>query len=311
MSGSLLQTLLGYLNRVFDKDPHQFLGLRVDYGGSALTWTVAGGTLTLESADGFINISVALAGYTIASLAALLSTYNSLTVTGIPMDGTQNLSALTLIEGSNSSDNLNGDCIYAYSSLVWAYMGAMEQQLTAVAAAILALPLEMSTNSADGEWLDFIGGYYGVPRLPGEPDQLYGPRIPAEVVAPASNSLAIAQAITNTTGQPATVTDVIEYGPAVPEFNGEINFDGSHDFNASALPIYGLFDVAVGFDILNGGDPAAFEQTILAQVVRIRAAGTQLRNLTLQGGVMSDGAPAIADSLIGTWSNTDGMTYPA
>lgn len=308
---TMLQTLLGYLNRVFDKDPHQELAFRVDYGGSVLTWTVADGTLMLISADAQINVSVSLAPYTIAGLAAYLSTYSRLSITGLASDGTQNLSALVLVEGQNSSDQVNGDCLYGYTSLLWAYQAACANELLACQTAIAGMPLEMSTNTADGEWLDFIGNFFNIPRLAGEMDQAYGPRIPAEVIAPMSNGFAIAQAILASTGQPATVTDVVEYGASVPMFNGDAQFDGTYDFNASPEPIYCLFDVSSGYDLLNSSDPNTFVSQITAQVNRLRAAGTFLRTVTISSGVLPyDVVLILAESATGTWTETGGSTLP-
>jgi hypothetical protein len=285
---SLLPKLLSFLNRVFDKDPHQFLAFRVDYTGSALTWTVADATLTLASDDGFVDLVVPLAGYTIATLAAFLAQQNSLTLGSLPNDGTQNLSALVLIEGTNSSDSLNGDDLYAYTSLLWAYQSAVAQELTLCGAAIAALPLEMSTTTADGGWLDFLGAFYNVPRLLAEPDATYGPRIIAEVIFPLTNGPAIAQAIQNTVGQVCRVVDVIEWGPAVPQYNNTIIYNAAYEHDASAEPIYNLFDVSVGYDIINGADPATFYNIVKAQVERIRAAGTQMRNLVITSSEIGD-----------------------
>jgi hypothetical protein len=294
---SMLHTLLGFLNRVFDKDPHQFLALRVDYSGGMLTWTIADGVLTITSSDTVVNVSVALSGYTLLTLAGYLAGQDGLQISALPSDGSSALSALVLVEGTGTTNQPNGDGIFAYTSLLWAYMGACANELVAVQAAIAAMPLEMSTTTADGEWLDFIGNMFGILRLPGEMDQSYGPRIPAEVVAPLSNGIAIQQAITNSTGQPCTITDVVEYGPAVPEFNAAINFDGSHDFNAAPEAIYCLFDCLVGYNMLNGPDPASFEAQITAQINRLRAAGTYLRNLTLTGSQMNEAVVPPADGI--------------
>jgi hypothetical protein len=285
---SMLSKLLGYLNRVFDKNPYQFIAFRLDYQSGVLTWTVADSILTITTSDNLVNLAIPLASYTIAQLVAYIEVAANLTITGIPSDGTQNRSALTLIDGTNNTDALNGDCVYAYTSLLWAYQGACAQELVLCKAAIVSLPLEMSTVSADGVWLDFIGGYYDVVRLANEPDETYGPRIVAEVIQPLSNGPAIAQVVSNTTGQPATVTDVVEYGPAVPEYNDLITYDAAYEYDASAEPIYNLFDLTVGYDIINGADPADFSTIIRAQVNRIRAAGTQLRNLFVASSAIGD-----------------------
>jgi hypothetical protein len=160
--------------------------------------------------------------------------------------------------------------------------------MQAAATQIQALPLEMSLTTADGEWLDYLGGYYGVPRLAGELDAQYAPRIQAEVLRPKSNNLAIEIAIEAYTGTAVTVTDVVEYSNPTPAYNGAITYNGTSEYNATGHPLYGLFDINVGYDLLNGLDISSFGNTVASLIERLRAAGTHLRALSLSGGQLSD-----------------------
>src|SRR3546814_4396237 len=85
----------------------------------------------------------------------------------------------------------------------------------------------MSTKTAQGEWLDELGGYYGVPRIQGENDASYGPRIIAEVLRPRGNNVAMEAAIKVYTGQDAKVTDVTLYGDPFPRYDATIRYDGT------------------------------------------------------------------------------------
>ncbi|HEX7906753.1 MAG TPA: hypothetical protein VF534_01490 [Paraburkholderia sp.] len=284
----LTQKLLGYLHKVFDKDPHEFLAMRLQYQGG-MTWQVADGFLytTVTGGPGQ-NLSIDLSQFTLAQLVGFLSTQSGYSVLYADTSILSTLQALVLMDGSNDISLSNGDHLYGYTNVLWSYMESQSNELEQAQTQIGNMLQQMSTTTAAGEWLDLLGAYYGVPRLQGELDTSYGPRIIAEVLRPRGNNVAIEMAIQVYTGQVSTVTDVTLYGPTSPLYNGAITRNSSHTYSAKATPIYGLFDVQYGYDLINGGDVSAFTQTVKDLVNRLRDAGTQMRSLSLTGSALTD-----------------------
>ena len=287
---SFIQRLLRSLNRAFDKDPAPSLALRMQYAGP-MTWTVADGVLTTSCAAPF---SVDLSGYTISQLVAFITARAGYSVPFInpAMSG---LSALVLLDDTRNIAQSNGDHLYGFTSLLWAFFVPAARELDAVQAQIQALPLELSTTTADTIWLDTLGTYYNVPRLLGELDAAYGARIIAEVIRPKSNNVAMGDAITYYTGTAAKVTDVTVYTTALPIYDGSSTRSSGKYHNSAAQPRYGLFDVSIGYDLINGGSIATFQATMTSLIDRLRAAGTHLRALALTGSQLSDAVSAPDD----------------
>jgi hypothetical protein len=292
----LTQTLLGRLYKKISRDPLQFLALRLTADGLGMTWQVADDVLTTAPLGGGIAqpLTIDLTQYTILSLVGFLAAQPGYTVLYIDTTARGTLSAAVLLDATNDSRQSNGDHFFGYQSRLYAWLNTLAGPLKTAAIAICAMPAEMSTTTADGPWLDFLGGYYDVPRQAGEADAQYGPRIIAEVISPKSNNVAIANLITAITGQQCRVVDVVTYGSA-QTFNGSFNFDGSQTYSANQPPIYGLFDVTTGFDMLGGTDRASFSDMVRNLIERIRAGGTQMRTLALQGSTITDSYAGASD----------------
>lgn len=284
----ITRKLLSFIGRVFDKDPRPFLALRLGYAGG-MSWRIEEGFLytTVTGGPG-ASLAVDLSQYTIAGLVSYLAGQAGYTV--FYADGTElsQLSARILVEDSQDIATSNGDHIYGYTNVLWAFFEAAGNELKQAGAAIAEMLKQMSTNTAADMWLDELGGYYAVPRLPGEVDAQYGPRIITEVLRPRANNVAIEEAIRFFTGQDAAVVDVVEWTTDVPTYDGTITHDGTHNYSSGAQPKYGLFDVQYGYDLLNGGSFAEFQQVIRDLIDRLRDAGTHLRALSLTGSAISD-----------------------
>lgn len=284
----LTKKLLGLLHRVFDIDPDQFLALRIRYDG-AMSWVIADAKLTTTVSGGIgANLSIDLTKYTLRELVSYIASQPGYSVPRAAGGSQLSLGARALIGGGSDQSASNGDHLYAYSSLTWAYMEACAVELQAAAAQIPQAIRQMSIPTAEAAWLDELGNLYGVHRQQGELDASYGPRIIAEVVRPRSNNVAIEKAISYYTGQATKVTDVVVYGDLFPLYNGQITRDSQYRYQTSAEPQYGLFDVQYGYDLLSGTDQKAFALRVRAIIERIRAAGTHLRSLSLQAGAISD-----------------------
>jgi hypothetical protein len=299
---SLITKLLGRLTRKYDRTAGEILGIRLSYAGS-MVWTIEDDVLTTKVIGGIgENLTVDLTQYTITTLAVFLASQPGYSILYLDQTGFSGLGAIALVEGSNDINTTNGDHIFIATNPNYAYMSACSAELTAARIAIDAAPAEMATTTADGEWLDLLGSYYGVPRLLGELDATYSPRIPAEVILPRQNNVAIEVALQTATGQLATCTDAVVYGNPLPIFDGSIAFDGRHFYNASASRIYNLFDLVIGYALTGNQSPNDYLTTVRAQVDRLRAAGTHLRNLSLGPSIMGDVAPAPSDSLAEVWT---------
>lgn len=284
----LTKKLLAFINRVFDKDPQRFLALRIGYDGG-LTWRVENAVLSTTVTGGVgHDLTVDLSAHTLATLSNYLAGQPGYSVLHIADPDLAQLSARVLLDGSNDIAESNGDHLHGYTNVLWAYLEAAANELVQAKAAIVEMLKQMSTTTASDIWLDELGGYYGIPRLSGENDSQYGPRIIAEVLRPRQNNVAIEEAIRAFTGQRAKVTDVVEWTPAFPIHNGAITHDSSETYNSESDPRYGLFDVEYGYDLLNGGDFSAFQQVVRDLIGRLRAAGTHLRALALTGSELED-----------------------
>lgn len=310
----LTQKLLSLLHRVFDPDPEQFLALRISYGGS-MTWTVSEGVLSTTVVGGIgQGFSIDLTTLTLAQLTSAISALPGYQV--LYADGSANLalSARVLIDGAGDIAQSNGDHLYAYTSLVWAYMEAVGTELKAAKAQIPEAINQMSIPTASDDWIDELGSYYGVPRLQGEQDQSYGARIIAETVRPRSNNIAIERAISYYTGQATKVTDVTIYGPSFPKYNGAVTHNSAYHYQAQSSHLYGLFDVQLGYDLLGGTDQTAFAAVVAGIVDRLRSAGTHMRALSLQSSDISDSFTPPVDGampLVATPVLADTLTAPA
>lgn len=285
----LTQKLLGFLNRAFSRDPVQFLAMRLRYDGT-MTWAVEDAVLTTTVAGGTgAPLVVDLTLYTLAELANHLGAQPGYTVVYRASGEASLVGARTLMGGSSDQDTSNGDHLYAFTSLTWAYLDANAVELKTAREQIFQMLRQMVVPTAENEWLDELGGYYNVPRNNGETDALYGPRIVYEVIRPRNNNKAIEIAISVATGGlPSKVTDVTENGSMAPLYSGAINFNGAYLYNASGTRRRNLFDVEYAFDLEGGEDVAPFRARVLELIDKFRSAGTHLRKILLTGSQLSD-----------------------
>jgi hypothetical protein len=286
---NLVQKLLGLLHRVFDPDPEQFLAMRLSYAGTSMVWAVADNTLTTTVVGGEgQNLSINLLDYTLRELITYITEQPGYTVQSSATSERLSLAARTLIDGTGNQSHSNGDHLYSYTSLLWSFLSAAADQLRAVGAQIPNAIKQMTVTEASDDWIDELGGYYGVLRQQGESDASYGPRIIAEVVRPRCNNIAMEAAISLYTGQQTKVTDVVIYATAFPRYNSAIFRNSAYNYQLQSEPQYGLFDVEYGYDLLGGDDLSDFATRVRGIIEVLRAAGTHLRGLLLKSGAISD-----------------------
>lgn len=313
MKTATLKRLLNNLHRVFDKSPGDEPCLVVNYSFGPCEWMVADSVLTITAGvqavdDGQFgsNMIIDLAGHTLASLAVLIGSKSGYSASVLTAEQA-GLSALILLNGRGSA----GTVMSGYTSILWSYMTALAQQIDDARSELTDMLDQMTIGTASGYWLDELGGYYAVPRLPGELDQIYGPRIIAETIRPKSNNYAISLAIKTTTGQPSSVIDCSDISVDSNLFDGSWSFDGARFYSSSTMSsTYGLFDVLVAYDILGQKDMSGFLDDVRDQVERLRAAGTHLRQIMLgSAGPITDAFPDQSIDHGITLGQASGWTY--
>lgn len=272
----LTQKLLGFMNRVFDKDPAAVLALRLNYDG-AMQWKIEDGRLTTQVVGGSGGpLSINLSDYTIATLVALLGSQPGYSV---PYQDTSSLSgkgALTLIDGTGNQSQSNGDHLNSYTSVLWSWLESVSSELGIASAQIVQMLRQMVIGTAEGEWLDEFGSYYDIPRIFGETDAVYGARIIASVGRPRGNNVALEMAINTVTGGlQADVSDYTTPTPFTTPYNGTS---------------YGLFDVIYSVALDGDEDLSVYTGRVSSIVESFRDAGTHMRTILING-VLSDTYP--------------------
>jgi hypothetical protein len=260
---TLAQKLIGYLNRVFDKGPDQYLVLRMRYDGG-MVWSVRDGVLrTVVTGGSGQALNVDLSAYTVATLAAYIQAQPGYSVPFVDATPVPGLDATVLIDGGSNQNDTNGDLLNAYTSVLWAYMTAQAGELRLLRAAIAEALAQMAANTASGEWVDEHGSYYAVPRQPGESDAAYASRIVAEVGQARGTRTALSVSVRRATG--AESVEVMDYDTPIVGSGG--------------VSSYGLFDVDVVLDANTPLSSIEIERSTLAVIEAVRDAGTHLRKL--------------------------------
>ena len=196
MTATALNRLLKHPHpAVFDKTPHAELALRLRHPDGA-SWRVADGVLTASAAGE--DWDYELAGHTVGSLASALDGDGFNVVYLSPQFA--NRGALVLAEGVGDESITNGDHITAFTSPLWAIMGAYAGEVRGAEYQMHQALRQMVITQAEGEWLDLWGALYAEGRAEGESDADYAPRIPEEAFRIRVNGLAIEQAIKDRTG---------------------------------------------------------------------------------------------------------------
>lgn len=301
---TILDKLLAYLHRIYDKDPGAATALRIAYDGE-MTWKIADGRMTTVVAGGTGGpIDLDLSAHTISSLAAEIAAEPGYSLPFVSADyGSR--SALSLLDGSgNPRTQSNGDHLSVYTSLLWVLFAALARELAAAKLAIEEAIRQIHLHGAEADYLDEHGSYYGVAR-PGSTDVDYLNAIVSTVLMPRNNNVAIQLALARRyAANPAliSVRDAlgIDFG-ATLRLSGNWLLDGSRTLNSTpvnACAYWGRFDIVLPSDVL----------TTRAEVIRAiepyRAAGTSLRDiyrcrrLLLDGTWSLDGSEQVNERLI-------------
>lgn len=293
----LTPDLTAQLYRGFKRDAAPFLALRIRYDGG-LVWKVEDRVLTLTVTGGPGTSQVInLPGLTIARLVQTVAALPGYTTPYVTTPDLAGLAASVLLDGTGDQDQSNGDHLNGYTSLTWAYLDAMAVELTEAARQIDQMLLQMSPGTAEAQWLDLWGNYFGIPRMTGEADRPYGTRMIVEVLRPRGNNVALEVVISEALGQPAEVTDVVNAIGFTQFYDGSRTFGGTSRFDGGYVGQirYGLFDVRYAYDLLSGYSPDGYAEVLRKLIDRSRDAGTHLRALVLTGTVISEAGPGAVD----------------
>lgn len=266
----ITERLLGYLHRVFSRDPKRMLALRVRYDGTGMVMKVEDAVLTTTVTGGLgTSLTVDLRQHTFSTLADFIETQAGYSVEyENPQLGS--VGAWALLDVVTDQAASNGDHLYAYTSPLRAFLEAFAEELTTARKQIPQLVRQMSVPTANDVWLDELGSYFKVPRLPGESDAVYGPRMIAEVIQPRNNNIAIEEAIRTATGVNARVTDA--------EMQEDVDVGGG-----VLADSYGLFDVLADIELADLEEGIQIDQyavRVHELIEKFRAAGTHRRLLS-------------------------------
>ena len=288
MQTRLTEKLLGFIYSALNKSPERFVAFRAQHSSGTFRYTILNYEFSFY-VNGAVVMSGNLKDYTILSLAEALGRLNGMSIVYRSGQDVMALSACVLLDGTGNQAESNGDCFYAYESLLWVYLETVGTELCTASNSIDAMLDQMSLQTADDYWLDYWGEHFGVARNDGELDAAYNKRIVIEVLRPRGNNKAIEAALFERFGQNATVIDKPMYRSQTNTFNGSYFFSGApHYYNATEDVYYGLFDVVAAYDLLGSESPNAFAIEVRKFVERFRDAGTQMLSLNLSGTVISE-----------------------
>lgn len=279
------QRLLRRINGVFDKTPDAFLALRLRYDGQ-MSWTVDDNALSTTVTGGTgAALSVNLESHTLSSLSTYLAAQPGYSV---PLPSSELLSATVLLDASGDQDTSNGDHLFGYQSVLWSYFEAVSKELATVKNAIQEAVTQLSTKTADDNWLEEIGSYYGVTRNNDEPAEQYGNRIISTVLMPRGNNVAIAAAIERLgDGIRARIVDAEATAGSSLTYNGQYQYDGTKTYSSEDVDYsYGLFDLNINTPL--DGTGAVSLAAIVETVDRVRDAGTHLRLIPVKADFLDE-----------------------
>lgn len=268
----LTRKLVDYLNRVFDKSARQVLAFRMNYAGTSMTWQVQDNILTSTVVGGSgAGFTIDLKAHTIASLVANIDARTGWSIPYVDTSGeVQGLAATVLLDANGDQDLSNGDHLYSYTSLLWAFLEPIAVELKLAAEQLDQMVLQMVPQTASGQWLDELGSYYAVDRTTLETDPDYATRIITSIGKPAGNNVALEVAInTIAGGLYASVIDSPVEAFTVPV----------------AGTSWGLFDVVYAIDLSGSDDINFYTARVTAIVETLRDAGTHMKSIQISGAL--------------------------
>lgn len=252
---TVLQRLLSEMPSHFSKDPvsDPVLELTISptlssdllistwTNNSYVTFTIADGTLSIDSSESYIlSETLLLSKY---SINDLIDYFNSryqpyglkaiLFSTSSSYDG--DFSSTTLLEGIYNISPLFTTVIDKFTSNNYALMMAIALGLIDNTNNMIAALNQTDIRLSSGKWTDFWGALLGIYRLGSEisNDISFRNRIQREVIDKKSNNTALENLITGSTGRESTVVD----GGQPFILSGSTNSSPYQPISGSLLPV--------------------------------------------------------------------------
>lgn len=250
---------------LFDHDPRPVPALVVTVGAS---WRVDGDLL--EISGGGTPFACDLREFTLGQLATALTTAGYTTTASA---GFSALTATILLDGSGRfADDTR---LYAFSTVLYRLLRSIVLVWDRVADDLDAGMRQLDVRQASGQWLDWWGSLYGVPRPNLEGDSRYRTRIAYYSVRPRANNVAIQGAILAIFGLASTVVDdFVGAMRCVTDEDDPGSMDMLWDDGLDPLPLlWDGYNCAFTVTVTDPADPATLT-LIRALVDRWRAAGT-------------------------------------
>lgn len=228
----MLEKLVSSLYSALDKSPDAKIAIRVQHP-DGVRWEVAKRNLSVWTEGGASIGSVALDSLTIGQLAGWLRSQGCSVVYENPDFSAK--SASVLLNGSGMQSTSNGDALEAYDSILWSLLDAYAFELEGASDSIDQALLQMYLGTVDGEWLDYWGEHFGMPRE-GRSDNDYREYIVEETLRNRDNALAIEKTIRQLAGEAVSIRE-----PWKDIFIlGESRMDDRHHFHGAHYYTYGV-----------------------------------------------------------------------
>lgn len=188
---SIIQRLLQYYPDAYDKEPHDVPAIALSGSG-----TFSLNDLTLY-VTGTTSATIDLHAQKASQIVSLMP--SGVTATLLQDGPTE----LLLYTGQGNIP----DTLTIATSPLWQIFASISRVFTGRRRSFQNTFNQINMRASVGMWLDFWGESLGVPRLAGEPDQLYVTRVIGTTLEPNVNNVAIEQLFLNL-GYNASVTDI-------------------------------------------------------------------------------------------------------
>lgn len=196
--------LLSNLYGAFDRDPDASVAFAISHS-LGISWSLLSGKLSVATSAGTPLASIQVGQLTINGVSEAL-TLSGVTVSSLNPALAQ-LSALVLIDGNGASSPNEPCMLNGHRSILWAILSSYAVEVEDAASRVPLALEQARLHSADGEWIDFWGGFFGVARRPGQLDADYLALIITETTRRRSNKFAIENAIKDATGYVVTIDE--------------------------------------------------------------------------------------------------------
>ncbi len=202
MVSKTLQAMLDALPPSFNKDPVPGLAIVASSAKERLRMSVSGNRLSVYTGEGFTpDFEVDLSEGTVQNVAEAI-------------DGHEGFSAYLHDFGDKPALRLvdveldAGGKLFVFQNPLYAILKAFSIELAALKASAREMTRQLTLMGANGRIQDFLGGFFGIRRIPMETDDEYGQRVIETVKTPKCNNRALEHLIKKIAGVDTRVVDL-------------------------------------------------------------------------------------------------------